>query len=304
MKQAVIYKIINTTNNKFYVGSTNNQYERFRTHRNKLRGNKHHCAHLQAAWNKYGEAAFSFDTVEYVSDEASLQAAEDKWLSEWVGQSDCYNHGMRSGAPWRGAPKESHPMYGKTHSGETRKLLRESRLSQPDPRLGKKHSPETIQKMREQKLANPTQAWLGKTRDEETRKKIGDAQRGVAKAPRTFTPDGLKRAQENMKRNAKQQLPADFSVVKAAFPQVVLDKYDFSSAVYTGAANRIQGCVCPKHGLFTQYVYQFKKGRGCPTCGGEQRAEAKRKQMKEAWENPEEREKMMAVRTRKKDCTR
>jgi hypothetical protein len=269
-----------------------------------LRSGRHHCAHLQAAWTKYGEEVFVFHVVETLPDITLLQDAEDKWLVEWVGKPECYNHGLRSGAPWRGSPKEKHPRYGKEHSDGTKTLLRKARLMQSDPRLGKKHSPETIQKMREQKLANPTKAWLGKARSEETRKKIGDAQRGVPKAPRTFTPEGLKRAQENMRRNAKPQLPADFSTVKATFPLEVLDKYNFENAVYTGAANRIQGCVCPKHGLFTQYAYQFKKGRGCPTCGAEQRAESKRHQMKQAWQNPEEREKMIAARNSKKDCTR
>ena len=62
----VIYKIINRVNDKFYVGSTVNKKVRFREHRKQLRGNRHHCKHLQAAWNKYGEVKFDFVVVEEV----------------------------------------------------------------------------------------------------------------------------------------------------------------------------------------------------------------------------------------------
>lgn len=284
MKKSVIYKIINLTNGNFYVGSTNNQRERFRTHRNKLRGNKHHCAHLQAAWNKYGEDAFLFRVVEEVLDESMLQKAEDVWLAEWVGKENCYNHGLRSGAPWRGVAKELHPNFGRSMSEEQKALLRSARLAQPDPRTGKTHSDETKAKISAAKLANPSKHWLGKERSIETKEKIGAAQRGVPKAPRTFTPEGLERARENMKRNARPQVPADFEAVHAKFPADVQAKYDFTNAVYTGALVRIEGVFCEKHGTFSQYAAQFRKGRGCPECGAEQRAESKRAQMKEFWQ--------------------
>jgi hypothetical protein len=75
---------------------------------------------------------------------------------------------------------------------------------------------------------------------------------------------------------------------------------EFSLRIPRIKFDQFERCVCPKHGLFTQYAYQFKKGRGCPTCGAEQRAESKRHQMKQAWQNPEEREKMIAARNSKK----
>jgi group I intron endonuclease len=283
MRTPVIYKIINTLNNNFYVGSTHNQYERFRTHRNKLRGNRHHCAHLQAAWNKYGEAAFVFHVVETLADVSLLQAAEDVWLKNWVGKEECYNHGMRSGAPWRGAPKETHPMYGKEVSEETKQLIREARLRQPDPRFGKTHSAETKALISAKKRANPSKPWEGKERSEETRKKIGDAQRGVKKNPRVYTPEGLEKARENMRRHAVKMETKSFDAVYAKFPQEVKDKYDFTNAAYTGALVRIEGVKCSEHGVFSQYAAQFRKGRGCPSCGADERAESKRKQMKEAW---------------------
>lgn len=296
MKAQVIYKIRNLLDNKFYVGSTTNTRERFRTHRNKLRGNRHHCAHLQAAWNKYGEDVFKFEVIQIIPDNESLQVAEDVWLQEWVGKPECYNHGRRSGAPWRGCEPEQHPNYGKLRSDETKLLIKKARAAQPCPRTGTKHTEETKELIRQKKLANPSRAWLGKTRDEATRKKIGDSQRGVKKAPRVYTEEGLQKVRENMKRNAREQQPLEFASVKAKFPQEVLSKYDFTNAVYTGALNRITGCVCPKHGAFSQYAAQFRKGRGCPACGNEERAQSKKNQMKEFWSTEEGRRKYLDSR--------
>ena len=293
MKGQFIYKITNLVNDKFYVGSTTNTRERFRTHRNKLRTNKHHTKHLQAAWNKYGEEKFSFAVIKVVPDGASLQEAEDIWLQTHVGKEYCYNSGLRSGAPWRGGNKEDHPNYGKQMSEETKQLICDARHTQDDPRVGTTHTEATKQVIREKKLANPTRAWIGKTRDEATRKKIGDAQRGVAKAPRVYTPEGLERVRANMVKNARTQEINTIDAVIAKFPLEIQQRYDFTNAMYTGALSRITGCVCPKHGGFSQYAAQLRKGRGCPMCGAVIRGEKKTLELKAKWSDPEARAKMM-----------
>lgn len=292
MKVPVIYKIRNVVNQKFYVGSTGNKRERFRTHRNKLRSSKHHCAHLQAAWNKCGEDCFVFEVVEVVSSIDELQKAEDVWLSEWVGNENCYNHGLRSGAPWRGVAKELHPNFGRVMSEDQKGVLRKARLAQPDPRIGKKHTEETKQRISTAKMANPSKYWQGKTRSDETKIKISDAQKGVKKAPRVYTEEGLRKAQENMKRNARPQEQTPLEEVLVKFPEEVRSKYDFTNAIYTGALNRITGCVCPTHGDFSQYAAQFRKGSGCAECGALIRNEKKRIEMKMKWSTEEGRKKM------------
>jgi group I intron endonuclease len=292
MKVPVIYRIRNVVNQKFYVGSTGNKRERFRTHRNKLRSSKHHCAHLQAAWNKYGEDCFVFEVVEVVSSIDELQKAEDVWLSEWVGNENCYNHGLRSGAPWRGVAKELHPNFGRVMSEDQKGVLRKARLAQPDPRIGKKHTEETKQRISTAKMANPSKYWQGKTRSDETKIKISEAQKGVKKAPRVYTEEGLRKAQETMKRNARPQEHTPLEEVIAKFPEEVRSKYDFTNAIYTGALNRITGCVCPTHGEFSQYAAQFRKGSGCAECGALIRNEKKRIEMKMKWSTEEGRRKM------------
>ena len=63
-KQKGIYKIINKINNKFYIGSTSNFHVRKLRHLNELRKNKHHCIHLQRAFNKYKEENFEVIFIE------------------------------------------------------------------------------------------------------------------------------------------------------------------------------------------------------------------------------------------------
>lgn len=55
---------INGPNNKRYVGQTVRLSNRRWLHFNQLRKNVHRCLHLQAAFNKHGEALFTFITLE------------------------------------------------------------------------------------------------------------------------------------------------------------------------------------------------------------------------------------------------
>lgn len=283
-----IYKIINVVNDAFYVGSAVNPRRRKWEHWKSLKENTHHCSALQDAWNLYGEDAFYFEIVEEVPDDRLLMI-EDIYLHRHHGQENCYNTASSTFM----TPSYQAEVRDKISNTLRTKYKNDKTYA---PRLGKKHSEETKELIRQKKLANPSRAWLGKTRDEATRKKIGDTQRGVKKSPRVYTEEGLQKARENMKRNAKKQQPLEFDSVKAKFPQEVIDKYDFTNAVYTGALNRITGCKCPKHGEFSQYAAQFRKGRGCPQCGNEERAEAKRNQMKEFWSTEEGRSKFIDSR--------
>ena len=68
-----IYKITNLTNQKFYIGSSVNIYNRFHTHSTKLKKNVHFSRHLQASYNKYGKDNFIFEVVEYCQKELCVE---------------------------------------------------------------------------------------------------------------------------------------------------------------------------------------------------------------------------------------
>jgi group I intron endonuclease len=264
---AVIYQITNMVNGKYYIGSAESFARREWQHKYDLKRGAHKNPHLQASWNKYGADAFIFEVIEEIDPDRAAFDVENTYLMKCVGQPNCYN-----------INSDAHkPRLGKTHSEETKARIRANRVA---PK-GENHYQ------------------YGKELSVEIREKIGAAQRGVPKAPRTYTPEGLERARESMKRNAKPQLPADFETVYAKFPAEVQDKYDFSNAVYTGALVRIENVFCEQHGIFSQYAARFRKGAGCPQCGAEKRAESKKAQMLAEWATDEGREKMLAARKKK-----
>jgi group I intron endonuclease len=75
-----IYKIINLCNGKFYIGSSRNLKRRWKEHKLELRKNNHSNAHLQSAWNKYGEENFKFEIIEYIEDIIELKNREQYWI--------------------------------------------------------------------------------------------------------------------------------------------------------------------------------------------------------------------------------
>lgn len=75
-----IYRIDNTLNGKFYIGSAINLSNRFSCHKKDLNKNQHHNTHLQTAWNKYGKEAFTFNVVEVVEAPEMLFDREQHYL--------------------------------------------------------------------------------------------------------------------------------------------------------------------------------------------------------------------------------
>ena len=183
--KAVVYKIINLTNAKFYVGSTVKIKDRFRTHRRKLRNNIHHCRHLQNAWNRDGEENFVFRVVAVVENPDELHAVEQTFLDEHHGSPQCYNHARYTGNSTRGVrhadthrraisaglkryyAENAHPDLGATRSEETRALMRKNRAGIP---VSEEHK----EKLR--------QANLGKRASAKTRAKLSAIHKGRVKS--------------------------------------------------------------------------------------------------------------------------
>lgn len=183
--KAVIYKIINIQNAKFYIGSSTSVAKRWRKHVRDLRANAHHCPHLQAAWNKYGEDSFVFRVVEVVDPIDLLQQVEQRWIDKHHGQPNCYNYAKYVDNSNRGVVRTDkhrkrlsealkayyaqhpHPATGRTHSKESKFLMSQNRS-------GKAVTPATRELLR---LAN-----LGKTASAETRAKLSAMRKGQPRA--------------------------------------------------------------------------------------------------------------------------
>lgn len=75
-----IYKITNLVNNKIYVGSSQNLYNRKHTHATKLKLRTHTNKHLENAYHKYGFDNFLFEVIEYC-DINILNIREQHWIN-------------------------------------------------------------------------------------------------------------------------------------------------------------------------------------------------------------------------------
>ena len=139
---AGIYKITNTLNGLYYVGSTVNIKKRHYGHFSKLRVNKHANFHLQAAFNKYGESSFRFEIVEECLGMSieELRAVEQKYLDAILDWRECYNmvkiaNHLKALPPIKESTRqkmslrrgEANPNFGKKHSEELKLEMAEVR---------------------------------------------------------------------------------------------------------------------------------------------------------------------------------
>ncbi|MHB8871685.1 MAG: NUMOD3 domain-containing DNA-binding protein [Candidatus Doudnabacteria bacterium] len=128
MPKTGVYLIFCIENKRVYVGSSatvRGIAHRFLHHRSALRKNNHRNSHLQNSWNKYGESAFLFAPIEYVSPEFCIER-EQFWIirlrpSFNIAQVACSNLGI--------------------------KRTEEFKLKCSIAKKGKKHTPEHIAKI-------------------------------------------------------------------------------------------------------------------------------------------------------------
>ena len=64
LKKSGIYCILNLSNQKKYIGSSKNIYDRLINHKMMLNNNNHHNDYLQNSWNKYSSEKFVYMILE------------------------------------------------------------------------------------------------------------------------------------------------------------------------------------------------------------------------------------------------
>ena len=128
-----IYKITNSANGKSYVGQTRLvARRRVMDHFAKLRSAKHKNKHLQNAWNKYGESAFSYKVIDTATTLHQLDFLESYWILFYKSNDCSYGYNAESGGnslkqcgpAWnKGLPKEQQARFGKKHTEETKEMM-------------------------------------------------------------------------------------------------------------------------------------------------------------------------------------
>ena len=169
-RQAGIYMIVHDASGKLYVGSAVDLCRRHGEHQRMFRRGAHENDHLQKAWNKHGQEAFTFVVLLYCAP-ADLLFYEQRAIDSYkqrVGWRQMYNSN----------PNASSAL-GREKSPEDRAKI-SARMKGNSYTKGHKLSPEHKAKI---SIAT-TRRNLGHEVSVETRKKIGDANRG-----RTHTPE-------------------------------------------------------------------------------------------------------------------
>ena len=91
-----IYKIVNDTNNKIYIGKTKNFYKRYYQYKNAVT----HCKrkrineYLMNAFLKYGFENFTFEVVEFCNNE-SLSERELFWMDNYQSYNRKFGYNLR-----------------------------------------------------------------------------------------------------------------------------------------------------------------------------------------------------------------
>lgn len=162
-----VYIIRCLKNKKVYVGSAAKSLKRrIWWHQGRLRTGVHYNAHLQRAWDKYGEEAFEFEVVERCHPDRCLER-EQHWINS-LGACD-----RKKG--FNVCPTAGN-CFGKRNSEQVRKRMSDSA------------------KLRHKNYRHP---WVGRKHTEETRAKMSATHRGgklIAKETRAKIA-AVKRAQ-------------------------------------------------------------------------------------------------------------
>ena len=132
-----IYQIYCKTNEKVYIGQTNNFKRRFAEHKKLLNSKKmkHHCIHLKRAWQLYGASQFEFKILEECIIE-KLNEREQFYIN-FFGKEKLFNIGLIAESPKRGVKLsdetknklsqlntgKNNPNYGLTRSEKTKKKI-------------------------------------------------------------------------------------------------------------------------------------------------------------------------------------
>ena len=210
-----IYQIESRTNNKRYVGSAVNYFNRIRSHLSGLKLNKHENQKLQNHVNKYGIEDLQFSILEVVMFKEDLIRREQFYIN--LLKPEFNNCPIAGNSLGRKHSKETIlKMKRKIVSEETKQKIREKRALQimpprsekskqlmreialkgkykPISTKGSHHSELTKQKMSESAKKKPPVS-------EETKKKISNAKKG-----KKHTAEHIKNNVESRLRNKENK---------------------------------------------------------------------------------------------------
>lgn len=191
MTRSGVYKIRCLVNDRCYIGSSVDVVKRLYNHHWHLISDRHPNQKLQRAWNKHGATNFEFSVVEMCARDDQL-VREQHWMDVLDVCATGYNMsptarntagrkfsaetkakiGAKSRERNQGA---AHPMFGRKHSDETRRLISEkNRIAKPwlcGPKSAE-HRAKLREAARRRDMSGAKNPYFGRKHSEEVRAKM------------------------------------------------------------------------------------------------------------------------------------
>ena len=202
--RSAIYQITNRANGKRYIGSTVNLLGRRGRHLRDLRRGEHPNQHLQSAFDKDGEDALAISVLEYVQESDKLIEREQHYLDTLKPE---YNIAPVAGSPTSGRcwSVEMRRKISELWTQKRRQAQSKRVSGDGNPNYGKQRSEETKQKIGEAQKGKRGNNY-GKHPSAETRTRMSKAQKGKvfreesrAKLSATWTPARRQRLADRLK---------------------------------------------------------------------------------------------------------
>lgn len=193
-----IYKIINTVNNKVYIGSTKHFKRRISEHKwaaENFYKYKRYDFILYNAMNKHGWHNFKFEIIDTCCSPPIIRNdLENYWIDFYSTLDRRFGYNMRTAdnkcVAFETSKKQSISQKGRKYTPEQREAASIRNTGEGNPFFGKQHTPESIEHMRQTKI--------GKTASEETKLLMSKQRRGNQYAK------GTKRNKEQCEKISKR----------------------------------------------------------------------------------------------------
>ena len=174
-----IYKITNLINNKIYIGQTLRTLEkRISEYKKSLLNKVFFNKYLYNSFNKYGFDNFKFEVIDTASSIDELNQKEIKYISEFNSTNKNIGYNLELGGRNSLPSPETLEKMSKSHTGikQTDNWIKK-RIHEKGSDNAKKYGRKKTDEDKKRLSEISPKYWLGKERDEETRRKISETKK-------------------------------------------------------------------------------------------------------------------------------